>query len=158
MRSYEFNWYVEQSHKKKGAPRSILSSFRQSFPLLQRFEVDNKLEVNLVLAIILVEKLRHIIVHNGGMTKSKEAFIVLVAKEAGLLNNGNFAPQSRELIEQFFGADKYENLVALLEIQVRPELPFESYVCRFGILVNYLMSYGFLLFEMVKAYVKPAQA
>lgn len=156
--SLEFNWYVEQSHKKKGAPRSILVSFRQSFPLLQRHEVDNKLGVNLALAIILIEKLRHIVVHSGGKAKSKSAFIELVAREAGLLNNGNIPPESKELIEQFFGADKYENLVALLEIQVRPEWPIESYICRFGILVNYLMSYGFLLCEMAKIYVKPAQA
>jgi hypothetical protein len=145
-----YNWFVEQSHKKKGTPRSIFASFRQSFPLLQRYEVNNKLGVNLVLAITLVEKLRHLIVHNGGKTKSKNAFIELVAKEAGLLNNGNVAFENRELIEQFFGADKYENLVALLEIQVHPELPIENYVCRFGILINYLMSYGVLMFEMAK--------
>lgn len=154
--SLTFNWYVEQSDKKKGTPRSILANFRQSFPLLQRYEVDNKLGINLVLAITLIEKLRHIVVHNGGKTKSKRSFTELVAKEAGLSNNGNFSPESRELIEQFFGVDKYENFVALLEMQVRPEWPIESYVCRFGILVNYLMSYGFLLFEMAKIYVKPA--
>ncbi|TAK69840.1 MAG: hypothetical protein EPO19_07075 [Betaproteobacteria bacterium] len=156
--SLGFNWYIGQSHKKKGAPRSILVRFRQSFPLLQRHEVKNALGVNLALAIILVEELRHIVVHNGGKVKSKEAFIELVAKGAGFLNNGNVALENRELIEQFFGADKYENLIALLEIRVRPEWPIERYVCRFGILVNYLMSYGFLLYEVVKVHVKPAQA
>lgn len=110
------------------------------------------------MTIILVEKLRHIVVHRGGRAKSKEAFIELVAREAGLLNNGKVALESKGLIEQFFGTDKYANLVALLEIRVRPEWPIESYVCRFGILVNYLMSYGFLLCEMARDYVKPAQA
>lgn len=79
----------------------------------------------------------------------------MVAKEAGLLNNGNVASENRELIEQFFGADKYKNLIALIEIQVHPELPIESYICRFGFLINYLMSYGFLLFEMAKDHHKP---
>lgn len=156
--SLDFNWYLEQSHKKKGAPRSFLVSFRQSFPQLKKYETDNKLDVNLAFAIILVEKLRHIIVHNGGKTFSKEAFVELIAKEAGIFNNGNISLENRQLAEQFFGVNEYANLVALLEIQIQPELPLEIYHCRFGILVNFLMAYGHLLHEMVNTYVKPTKA
>lgn len=156
--SLDFNWYLEQSNKKKGATRSILVSFRNSFPELQKVEANNKLEVNLAFVIILVEKLRHVIVHNGGESTSRDSFVELVAREAGVFNNGNISLENKQLVEQFFGVSEYINLVALLEIQLQPKWPIEYYVCRFGVLVNFLMSYGHLLFEMVKIYVKPTKA
>ncbi len=156
--SLDFKWYLEQANKKKGAPRSILESFRKSFSQLHHIEFKNPLGVNLAFAIVLIEKLRHVIVHNGGRTISKENFIESVAKEAGIFNNGNISEEHKQLVEQFFGVNEYENLVALLEIQVQPELPFETYHCRFGILVNFLMAYGHLLHEMVSTYVKPTKA
>lgn len=155
--SLDFKWYFEKA-KKNGAPRSILESFRKSFPPLHRIELNNPLEVNLGFAIILVEKLRHFIVHNGGRTFGKDSFIELVAREAGVFNNGNVSDEHKQLVEQFFGASEYANLIALLEIQVQPERLIESYVCRFGILVNFLMSYGHLLHEMVKIHVTPTKA
>lgn len=156
--SLDFKWYLEQAHKKKGAPRSILESFRKSFPQLHHIEFKNSMGVNLAFAIVLIEKLRHIIVHNGGRTISKESFVNVVAKEAGVFNNGHISDEHKQLVEQFFGANEYKSLISLFEIQVQPKLPFEIYVCRFGILVNFLMSYGHLLHEMVNIYVKPKKA
>ena len=68
-----------------------------------------------------------------------------------------FAVQRSQLVKQFFGVNDYENLIALLEIQVQPELPLEIYHCRFGILVNFLMTYGHLLHEMMNIYVNPSK-
>lgn len=153
----DFQWHVQQSKLKKGAPKSILQSFRQSFSLLPTAEISNKLEVDLAFAIILIEKLRHIIVHNGGRTTDRNSFVELVAKEAGIFNNGCIAQDNQNFITQFFGEGQYENMVALLEVRVRPELPFELHFCRFGILSGILMSYAHLLLEMVRAYVEPRE-
>lgn len=154
LNNKHFPWYVEQSKKKKGAPHSILAKFREAFPGVQPVEVKNAFEVNLALAITLVEKLRHIIVHNSGKVFNKRKFIEVVAKQAGLYNNGRIAEDIEGFINQFFGTGEYENLVALLKIQIRPELPFENYACRFGQLTNYLIAYGFLLYESAKSSVR----
>lgn len=156
--SLDFKWYLKQADKKKGAPGTILDSFRKSFSQLNNIELKNSLGVNLAFAIVLIEKLRHIIVHNGGRVVSKKNFIESVAKGAGIFNNGNISDEHKQLVEQFFGANNYENLVALLEILVQPERPFETYHCRFGILLNFLMAYGHLLHEMVSTYVRPTKA
>ncbi len=150
LRTKTFPWFVEQSKQKKGAPHSILARFRERFPELHAVEAKNAFEVNLALALSLIEKLRHIIVHNGGKAFNKRRFIEIVAKQAGVYNNGNVRDEVVNFINQFFGGDEYENIVALLEIQLRPELPFENYICRFGTLTNYLMAYGFLLHEYAK--------
>jgi len=153
----DFNWHLQQANKKKGAPKSILETFRKSFPRLQYIESKNHFRVNLEFAMVLIEKLRHLIVHNCGRTKSIEDFTNLVAKEAGVFNNGKNLIEHKQLVEQFFGKDKYRNLIALLEIHINPELPFQTYVCRFGLLMDFLMSYSHLLYEMVNIYIKPTK-
>lgn len=154
----DFQWHLRQSHLKKGAPRSILQAFRKAFPLLSGSESSNKLDVDLTFAIILIEKLRHIIVHNGGRTADRSSFIKTVAKDAGVLNNGNVAEENTDFVCQFFGDDQYQNMVALLEVRVRPKIPFGVHVCRFGVLSGILVSYAYLLFEMVQVYVQPREA
>jgi hypothetical protein len=144
--------------KKKGAPKSILVRFRNLFPQLRKIESKNQLKVNLVFAITLIEKLRHIIVHNGGETSDKTRFIQCVAKDAGMLNNGNINKENTELVNQFFGEGEYENLVALLEIPVDPEEELPRDHCRFGILANILMSYSNLLHQMVSDHVISTKA
>lgn len=158
MASMSFQWHLNQSNGKKGAPRSILQAFRQAFPLLPGAETKNHIQLNLAFAIVVIEKLRHIIVHNAGKTSGREAFIELVAKDAGVLNNGIVAEEHRDFIAQFFGEDQYANMVGLLEVRVRPELPFGVHVCRFGILSGILMSYAHLLVEMVTVYVHPRES
>ncbi|MFA6444326.1 MAG: hypothetical protein WCV99_18510 [Sterolibacterium sp.] len=150
LKDKPFPWYVERSRLKKGAPHSILVRFREVFPAVRRVEVENTFEVNLAVAVALIEKLRHIIVHNSGKAFSKRKFIESVAKQTGLYNNGHVTEDIEGFINQFFGAGEYENLVALLEIQIRPDLPFENYICRFGDLTNYLLAYGFLLYQSAK--------
>lgn len=151
LKGKSFSWYVEQSKKKKGAPHSILVRFRETFPGLHAVEIKNSFDINLGVAISLIEKLRHLIVHNAGKAFNKRRFIETVAKQAGVVNNGKVAETVEQFVNQFFGVDEHENLVALLEIRTHPELPFESYVCRFGLLTNCLMAYGLLLSEYAKS-------
>ena len=70
----DYAWHVEQARKKKDKPHSILNRFRKQFPGLKAIEATNKIQVNLSLAITLIEKLRHVIVHKGGKVSSKEEF------------------------------------------------------------------------------------
>lgn len=77
----DFNWFEEQASNKKDAPSSIINKFRESFPLIKKTEEENKLNVNLRLAITLIEYLRHVIVHRGGTVHDKYKFKELVLKK-----------------------------------------------------------------------------
>lgn len=145
-----YAWYSDQARKKKDiTPHSILNRFRKQFPELRAIEATNKLQINLSLAITLIEKLRHVIVHEGGKVSSKKAFIKLTTKQSGLYNNGNISQEHVNLISLFFGENEYENLITLLEIRVQPEIPLGGYVNLFGKLTDYLMAYAFLIYEHI---------
>jgi hypothetical protein len=62
----DYQWFIDQVVKKKGKPRSILNHFNSKLPQMMRVVENNKLGINLKLAIILIEKLRHQIVHAKG--------------------------------------------------------------------------------------------
>lgn len=145
----DYAWYVEQARKKKDIPHSILNRFRRQFTELRAIEATNKLEVNLSLAITLIEKLRHIIVHKGGKITSKDSFIKLTTEQSGLYNNGNISQEHVSFINLFFGENEYENLITLLEIRVQPEIPLDIHVSLFEKLTSYLMAYSFLLYEHI---------
>ncbi len=147
----DYSWYASQARKKSGTPQNILNLFRKNFPELESIEVKNALSTNLSLAIILIEKLRHAIVHTGGKVENKVDFIRLVTEKAGLYNNGNIAADHLNLVNLFFGENEYENLITILEISTQPEIPIDTHFSLFGKLTNYLMAYAFLLYEFVES-------
>ncbi|MGZ8181779.1 MAG: hypothetical protein ACXWT1_07470 [Methylobacter sp.] len=142
-----FEWFVFRAKEKRDKPQSILSHFRNKFPLLQQIETNNKLNTNLKLAIALVEQLRHHIVHTSGVVSNKEQFIEKILKKSGLYNNGKFDIQHKEFIEEFFGSGDYKNTIALLEISTNPEIPLSTYLDVFECLSGYLMAYAHLVAE-----------
>lgn len=144
-------WHTCQASKKRNIPHSILNRFRSEFPELKNVEAKNNLQINLSLAVTLVEKFRHIIVHNGGKVSSKEDFIKLVAENSGLYNNGNISKDHIDFINMFFGKNKYKNLITLLEIRIIPDIPFDFHVSLFCKLTEYLMAYAFLIYEHVES-------
>ncbi|MFA6465883.1 MAG: hypothetical protein WCT30_09015, partial [Desulfurivibrionaceae bacterium] len=115
------------------------------FPELVTVEANNKYEINLALAISLIEKLRHIIVHKGGKVDSRDSFIKSTTENCGLYNNGNISVENLEFIKQFFGNNKYQNLITLLEIRILPNIPFDFHVNLFEKLTGYLLAYAFLV-------------
>ncbi len=145
----DYEWYVTQARKKKDIPSSILNRFRKYFPELKTIETTNKLQVNLSLAIALIEKLRHVIVHKGGKVSSKNAFVKLTTEQVGLYNGGSVSEDNINLINLFFGENEYENLITLLEIRVHPEVPFDVHVSIFDKLTGFLMAYAYLLYQYV---------
>lgn len=151
LTSKDYDWFFQQALCKRDLPHSILSRLRMCYPDLVELEKSNFRDLNLKFAITLIEKLRHVIVHNAGWTKSKEDFIVAVAKQAGVYNNGNIAKENIEFVNDFFGIDEYENMIALLEVKSEQILPLESYVCRVGILIEILLGYGHFILQLIKS-------
>ncbi len=147
----DFCWYLEKTKKKKDIPHSVLERLRKEFPSLSYIEKTNKLKVDLSFVVVLIEKLRHAIVHNGGRITNKNDFIKATTKKAGIYNNGNVVQEHLELIDCFFGNDKYENMITLLEINMKPEPPFDIHICRFNMLTGFLMADAYLIYECIKS-------
>lgn len=103
-----FKWYEEQASKEKDAPASIINKFRNEYRNITTLETNNRLGVNLYLAITLIELLRHVIVHRGGVVHDKNLFKERVLKKCGLYNSGNPSQDHVDFIGQFFGAGEYE--------------------------------------------------
>lgn len=114
--SKEISWFFQQTKNKRDPSRSILNHLRKILPNLGIVETANKLEVNLKLTTLLVEHLRHLIVHTGGISNDPSEFKSRVLEAAGLYNNGKFKAEHEALIDSVFGTGEYSNLIMLLEI------------------------------------------
>jgi len=141
-------WFEEQA-KKKNKPLSIVSKFRESFPEIAALEIENGLKINLRLTIVLIEQLRHIIVHRGGTVSDKSEFIKKVLKKSGLYNNGKADEKYVSYINSYFGSPEFENTIVLLEIGFKTKIPLGMHVNVFSALSGYLMAYAHLVYEAV---------
>jgi len=90
-------------------PNKILIFFRQQFPKFKTLEKSNFLEVDYEFNIILIQELRHEIVHNHGEIQNFEEFKKDIYEKAGVINNGNPPPRYENLIESLIKKpdDKY---------------------------------------------------
>jgi hypothetical protein len=118
---------------------------------LQAVESKNKLQVNLYLAITLIAELRHVIVHEGGIVSSKKDFIKKTTMKCDLYNNGNISQNYINFINQFFGKNDYKNLITLLEIKIKNEIIYDINIYPFDVLIDYLMSYAYLIYEHINS-------
>lgn len=150
LESKDFNWYLSQATNKKNIPSSILNRFRDNYQIIKNTEVLNSLNINLTLAIKLIEMLRHIIVHKNGMVSNKSDFIDLTLKKCGLYNNGKPKKEYIEFINDYFGEDEYENMITLLEIKIPYNMPIDVEYNVFENLVNFLMAHAYLIFETMQ--------
>lgn len=66
-----FDWYLIKAINKKDIPQSILNHLRKNYPNLVAIETQNKLNVNLRVAINQILYLRHRIVHKSGKVDDK---------------------------------------------------------------------------------------
>ncbi len=144
----DYAWYLDRAKNKRDPPQSVLTRLRALYPQLVNFETNNKLNVNLKVAIELIAHLRHIIVHKGGVVASRGAFLESVLKKCGLWNNGKYHEGYGVFVDKFFGGGEYENVISLLEIRVHPEIPLDIHHDLFGELTGYLMAYAILVYEI----------
>ena len=140
VKSYE--WFLLKARKIKNQSSHITNQFRNKFPNINSIENSNKLKVNLKLALILVEQLRHIIVHKGGVVGNKDDFVKNIIKKSGLYHNGKFNVDCSNLINQYFEIEKYSNTVVLLEINIPEDIPINIHIDRLQAIVNYLIAYA----------------
>lgn len=137
----DFEWFQRKAAKKKGAPSSIVNTFRREFPEIQNIEKKNKLGVDLYLAITLIEKVRHVVVHKGGVVEDKDGFFRSVLEGCGLFNSGNPETKNKDFVEVVFGGGQYSNHIILLEIPTDPEILLDTHINQFDVMGGYMMAY-----------------
>jgi hypothetical protein len=147
VKEKDFIWYLERARNKKDLPHSILNQLRKKCPEITDIEVNNALEQNLRFAVVLIEKLRHFIVHKGGIVHDRAKFIAEVLDKVGLGNNGKPKLEDTNFIGAFFGSEEYSNTILLLEVRTQPEIPLDIHISRIGMLFGYLMTYAHLICE-----------
>jgi hypothetical protein len=118
--------------------KKILSYFSNNYIFLKKNEETNEFGVNLKIAVLLVEKLRHVIVHNQGVTEDLELFTNKVINDSGINNNRN---EHELFIKQFF----IDNRVVLLESPIEDDCLLQRYHNVYRHVTSYLLSYAYLV-------------
>lgn len=140
-------WFIDGLGNVRNKPKSILHAFRNGIPGILAIEKHNALEVDLRVMIPFLELLRHIIVHNGGLTKNKELFFDKVWANSGISRSGQSEMQN--YMESFFGQGEYANQIWLLESLVEGSR-LGLRINRFEELVRYLMGHAHLIVQKVQ--------
>nr|WP_315467232.1 hypothetical protein [uncultured Undibacterium sp.] len=142
------SWYMGQPKNRKGQVKDKLNTLQAVFPRLKKIEDSNGLNVNLRVGISLVEKLRHLIVHNSGNTNDREFLIDEILKDAGRSITPNASRADREFIEQFLGTSPYDNMISLLEIK-NSEAPSLVVYEPLKVLINLLLDHSHLIYHLI---------
>lgn len=142
----KFESYLKNVYKiitNQNAPRElnkVLAYFSNNYPELNQNEKTNKFEIHLKVAVLLVEKLRHVIVHQQGNIIDSDVFTTKVINQSGV--NNNIAEHS-EFIQQFI----LDGKVYIVEQPIIDGFFLPRYHDVFRYLVSYLIAYAYLTKE-----------
>lgn len=149
----DFSWYLEKTKNKD--IKKITHAFRKKFIHLKKIEANNSHELNLRMVVILIEKLRHHIVHTEGKTSEPSQVIEKVMKESELFNNGNPPEKELDFANSFFLTNEHhKGLIVLLEIQIEEHLPLDISYDVFINLTRCLLSYAYIIYSLIDPSIK----
>ena len=147
----ELSVYISyNNNSSRNNPKEILNRFRILYPELNKTENENSFGIKHKLAIILIEQLRHIIVHERGVVSECDDFINELMKSHGQCNGSNNEPACREFIKKYLVEGENEAVITLLEIPITPDNSGEGMEDLFANLVGYLISYASLLCSVIE--------
>lgn len=143
--SKDLNHYYNPRRKSSGTPFLQLKALRERSAHFREYEAGkgNHYRVNFV----LIEKLRHLIVHEGGYCKDFDSLMGLIQKElSGVSMKG-----VRSYVESYFIPHRGAKLVDLLELPVEdgPGALIGAYHDVMGILFTTLIEYALLVKESI---------
>lgn len=148
----DYQYFLQQSQGKKDRPYSILNQFRHKIPYVKRFELTNKLDTNLSLAVALIEKLRHFIVHLRGVVHDKQKTIKEILERAGVYNNGKTSAAELSFIDSHLRLATENNSIFLLDIAGESIGPMRTHIDLFGSLTDHLLAYAFVIHNGLKSH------
>jgi len=139
---------------KKGLSNHVLNQFRKVFPEVKKYDSDNIFGVNLKLALVLIGRMRHQVVHRAGIVSDKDYFLARVMQEAGVYNNGKFSDEHKSLVDLFMDSGEMKGLIRLLELPIKRQGGFVWESNIFKVLIGILPAYAELLLITLKSHEK----
>lgn len=134
----------------------ILNRLRAKAPDIKKAENGNERVGHLRFHLILIEKIRHIVVHANGVTTNKEKIIRDILHACNVPSN--LETDVRGIIEGYFGSNNDSNHIILLE-NTRTEIPgLQVSDSKPEVLINRLLSYSHLVIEALLIYFSEAES
>jgi len=130
--------YFEATGKSSRILNPMLLYFSDSFSSIKTREAKNEFDINLRVAVHLVEKMRHAIAHDQGLVPDATEFTRKVIGQSGIGND-------RGLHEEFVSQFIFENKVFILEVPANNHTILKTFHDQYRILVSYLISYAYLV-------------
>lgn len=111
------DWFINQSRSKKNGSRGIVNQLNKEFPEIKELCENNKNIGNIAFQLIVIEKMRHIIVHNRGQVKDRNKFTEIILKDFGISSNSQSTNDFKSIITYYLVKIKpsSEDIIYLLD-------------------------------------------
>ncbi|NWD47802.1 hypothetical protein [Pseudomonas gingeri] len=125
----------------------ILKQLRKCYPEFARSETTNALEINFRVLIVMCQKFRHHIVHDGGYINDPDSLTKKILDEASI--NGRARDAQERFIRSYIGQSDGLTVVNLLEVEseVAPLAGLGAHYDICDQLLKLLVSYAHLIKE-----------
>jgi len=153
----DFEWLLDRARRKKDRPYSITERFRASSEDFKKFECGNERGANYRVGLVVIEKLRHIIVHNNGYIDDIESVVSKSVGQAG--KDGRFKVSMREIFDTYCELHDGRNLISLLEVSVGADdalYRLNAVNNTLDELLRVLVEYAALITNTVEKFARPA--
>lgn len=148
-----FNWLLERVRRKKGRPFSITDRLRESSESFRKIESKDATGADYRVALVIIEKLRHVIVHNNGYIDELDAVVNKSVGQCG--KDARFKPELKRAFESYIELHEGRPFVCLLEVHVNSEDPFHrmgGFNDSLAQLLQLLVSYAVLVTETIESF------
>lgn len=144
--STDLNHYYNPRRKMKGTPFLQLKAFRERSAHFREYEARKG--NNYRVTFVLIEKLRHLIVHNGGYCRDFDSLMGLIQSELSDVSIKGV----RSYVESYFISHRGAKLIDLLEFPVEegPGAVIGAYHDTMSSLFSTLIEYALLVKESVE--------
>jgi hypothetical protein len=89
-------------------------------PGVRALEKDNAHEIDYMVALLMIERMRHVIVHNRGRVKGRDEFATAILSDAGMLSAGKPKAEDAAFVGQYFGDGRLNTTILLLDHRLHP--------------------------------------
>lgn len=147
LESMNWNARLDLIKNKPSKVSHILTQLRKFFPEFAKAELSNSLNINLKVLVVMCQKFRHHIVHDGGYINDPKHLTNKILDEASV--NGKAREDQERFIRSYIDQRDGRTLVCLLEV-MSDEYPLSGLGMHYDIcdqLLKLLVSYAHLIKE-----------
>lgn len=147
IKSKPLDWFLNQSRTKKGGSRGIVNQLNKEFSEIKELCEKNEYLGNIAFQLSVIEKMRHIIVHNRGQVKDRGKFTEVIFKDFGISINGESADAFKSIINYYLGTIRRsgEDVIYLLDRPIKGMEPLNVTTPVFEHLIGLLLAFSLIV-------------